>query len=76
MFSSMQNLYLLPSPLRTQGPSAFATGPAQAATYTGARPVDLGAIPAHANHPCSIQPPCPPGGANTHARCPREVSTM
>jgi len=31
--------------------------------------------PAHANHPCSIQPPCSPGGANAQARWPCEVSS-
>jgi hypothetical protein len=32
-------------------------------------------VVAHANHPCSIQSPCTPGGAKAQARCPREVSS-
>ena len=32
-------------------------------------------VPAHANHPCSIQPPCSPGGAKAQARWPCEVSS-
>ena len=32
-------------------------------------------IPAHANQPCSIQPPCSPAGANAQARWPCAVSS-
>ena len=32
-------------------------------------------VAAHANQPCSIQPSRSPGGANAHARWPREVSS-
>ena len=31
---------------------------------------------AHANQPCSIQPPCSPVGAKAQARWPCEVSMM
>jgi len=45
------------------------------ARHAGAGMRIAGFAAAHANHPCSIQPPCSPGGANAQARWPCEVSS-